>query len=64
MQKQGSASACRAVSVVVDRPLRLALVALWVSGATIAAVTAWELTHRISYIQVAKLRAGRQPDGR
>jgi hypothetical protein len=28
------------VRVVVDRPLRLALTALWVSGATLAAVTA------------------------
>ena len=99
------------MSVVVDRPLRLALVALWVSGATLAAVTAvvairrdaggvagytgaavalalgalftarghrlittiglvacagqplavaataWELTHCISHIQVAKLQA-------
>ena len=28
------------MGVVVDRPLRLALISLWVSGATIAAVTA------------------------
>jgi hypothetical protein len=99
------------VSIVIDRPLRLALVALWASGATLAmvtavvairrdagavaeytgaavalalgalltarghrlittiglvacagqplavAATAWELSHRISHIQVAKLQA-------